>query len=128
MIYLSEFHFPGEDREWSFFARQQRTCYDSYYPFQLFPARGLRALELADVTILYGGNGSGKTTALNVMAETLRLRRVTPVNPTNFFPDDCGRCSAHLRPRLAVSHSPMTSASSRSTATSTSEGMSAVSS
>ena len=86
MIYLSEFHFPGEDREWSFFARQQRTCYDSYYPFQLFPARGLRALELADVTILYGGNGSGKTTALNVMAETLRLRRFTPFNTTNFFP------------------------------------------
>ena len=45
------------------FCPQQRTCYDSYYPFQLFPARGLRALELADVTILYGGNGSGKTTA-----------------------------------------------------------------
>ena len=95
MIYLSEFHFPGEDREWSFFARQQRTCYDSYYPFQLFPARGLRALELADVTILYGGNGSGKTTALNVMAETLRLRRFTPFNTTSFFPDYCRLCSAH---------------------------------
>ena len=95
MIYLSEFHFPGEDREWSFFARQQRTCYDSYYPFQLFPARGLRALELADVTILYGSNGSGKTTALNVMAETLRLRRFTPFNTTNFFPDYCRLCSAH---------------------------------
>ena len=96
MIYLSEFHFPGEDREWSFFARQQRTCYDSYYPFQLFPARGLRALELADVTILYGGNGSGKTTALNVMAETLHLRRFTPFNTTSFFPDYCRLCSAHL--------------------------------
>ena len=100
MIYLSEFHFPGEDREWSFFARQQRTCYDSYYPFQLFPARGLRALELADVTILYGGNGSGKTTALNVMAETLRLRRFTPFNTTNFFPESRNNFTASINPKV----------------------------
>ena len=96
MIYLSEFHFASENAEWQFFCRQRRTCYDSYFPFQLFPERELQQLELADVTILYGGNGSGKTTALNVVAQTLGLRRGAPFNTTSFFPDYCRLCSAHL--------------------------------
>ena len=71
MIYLSEFYFPSQNSEANYLAESPRakmTCYDSFYPFGLFAGRGLKALDLADVTILYGGNGSGKTTALNVMA------------------------------------------------------------
>ena len=96
MIYLSTFHFPTEEAEWLFFAGFRRTCYDSFYPFQIFPQRGLHALDLADITILYGGNGSGKTTALNVMAETLRLHRGAPFNGTSFFKPYCQLCSPHL--------------------------------
>lgn len=96
MIYLSTFHFATEEAEWLFFAGFQRTCYDSFYPFQIFPQRGLHALDLADITILYGGNGSGKTTALNVMAEALRLRRGAPFNGTSFFKPYCQLCSPHL--------------------------------
>ena len=78
MIYLSEFYFPSQNSEANYLAESPRakmTCYDSFYPFGLFAGRGLKALDLADVTILYGGNGSGKTTALNVMADALRLQR-----------------------------------------------------
>ena len=67
MIYLSEFYFPSQNSEANYLAKSPRakmTCYDSFYPFGLFAGRGLKALDLADVTILYGGNGSGKTTAL----------------------------------------------------------------
>ena len=74
MIYLSEFYFPSQNSEANYLAESPRakmTCYDSFYPFGLFAGRGLKALDLADVTILYGGNGSGKTTALNVMADAL---------------------------------------------------------
>ena len=86
MLYLSEFRFAGENDEFNFFTAQRRTCYDSYYPFQVFPDKGLRALDFADITILYGGNGSGKTTALNVIAETLRLRRGVPFKLDELLP------------------------------------------
>ena len=92
--YLSRFRFPDADAEWRFFAGLRRTCYDSYYPFQVLAPRGLHQLELEPVTILYGGNGSGKSTALNVMAEKLELERDAPFNKTGFFPDYLRLCSA----------------------------------
>lgn len=92
--YLSDFHFPSPDVEWRFFAGQRRTCYDSYYPFQVLAPRGLLQLDFEPVTILYGGNGSGKSTALNVMAEKLALERDAPFNKTGFFPDYLRLCSA----------------------------------
>ncbi|MDE5865071.1 MAG: hypothetical protein K2H31_00475, partial [Lachnospiraceae bacterium] len=48
---------------------QKRTCYDTYYPFFILSKHNLTMLDFEPVTILYGGNGSGKTTALNVIAE-----------------------------------------------------------
>lgn len=54
-------------------------------------------LDFEPVTILYGGNGSGKTTALNVIAEKLHLTRETPYNRSNFFEDYTGYCSYELR-------------------------------
>lgn len=85
MIYLSHFTFPTGEQESDFFWVEQRTCYDSYYPFQILSRRNLRMLDFEPVTILYGGNGSGKTTALNVIGETLGLKRDTLYNRSNFF-------------------------------------------
>lgn len=85
MIYLSQFIFPTGEQESDFFWGEQRTCYDSYYPFQILSRRNLRMLDFEPVTILYGGNGSGKTTALNVIGETLGLARDTLYNRSNFF-------------------------------------------
>ena len=98
MIYLSEFYFPSQNSEANYLAKSPRakmTCYDSFYPFGLFAGRGLKALDLADVTILYGGNGSGKTTALNVMADALRLQRGAQYNRSDFFPDYVSLCQFH---------------------------------
>ena len=98
MIYLSEFYFPSQNSEANYLAESPRakmTCYDSFYPFGLFAGRGLKALDLADVTILYGGNGSGKTTALNVMADALRLQRGAQYNRSDFFPDYVSLCQFH---------------------------------
>ena len=92
MIYLEQFSFPSEDKEHDFFLAQKRTVYDSYYPFQVLPRCGLTKLTFEPVTILYGGNGSGKTTALNVMAEKLRLQRDALYNRSNFFEEYTDLC------------------------------------
>lgn len=92
MIYLSHFTFPTGEQESDFFWGEQRTCYDSYYPFQILSRRNLRMLDFEPVTILYGGNGSGKTTALNVIGETLKLQRDTLYNRSNFFETYCKMC------------------------------------
>lgn len=93
MIYLSEFHFPSREMEYDFLFGIKRTCYDTAYPFGVLTKHGLRRLDFEPVTILYGGNGSGKTTALNVMAETLGLSRDSRYNRSNFFEEYTRSCS-----------------------------------
>jgi len=97
LIYLSHFSFPDSELEFDFFLRQKRTCHDSYYPFQVLSARGLRQLSFEPITILYGGNGSGKTTAVNVIAEKLGLARDTRYNRSSFFEDYVRLCHEEIR-------------------------------
>lgn len=92
MIYLSQFTFPDREQEYSFTMSQKRTCYDSFYPFQVISKHNLKQLDFEPITILYGGNGCGKTTVLNVIAETLRLPRDTRYNRSNFFEDYTAMC------------------------------------
>ena len=96
MVYLSHFDFPDEDKEYRFILGQKRTCYDTFYPFKILSANNLRMLDFEPITIMYGGNGSGKSTALNVMAEKLGLARDTLYNRTNFFEDYTAMCSYEL--------------------------------
>ena len=93
MIYLSHFEFPSIEQEYDFVLAQKRTCYDTYYPFQTISKHNLEMLDFEPVTILYGGNGSGKTTALNVIAEKLGLERDTLYNRSNFFEDYTRLCN-----------------------------------
>ena len=92
MIYLTSFTFPSADTEFDFFQSVKRTCYDSFYPFQILSRHDFDRLDFGPVTILYGGNGSGKSTALNVIAEKACLRRDTIYNKSNFFPDYVKLC------------------------------------
>lgn len=96
MIYLSHFDFPSLKREQAFRMSLQRTCYDTIYPFFVLSRHELTRLDFEPITILYGGNGSGKTTALNIIAETLHLERDTLYNRSNFFEDYTRLCSYHL--------------------------------
>ena len=96
MLYLRSFVFPDGDREFDFRLTVRRTCYDSFYPFGVLSAKGLTALDFEPVTILYGGNGSGKTTALNIMGEKLGLKRDTLYNRSNFFEDYLRLCQHDL--------------------------------
>lgn len=100
MLYLSRFEFPTEDQEWCFFMSIKRKCYSTFYPFQVLNQQGVTELTFEPITILYGGNGSGKTTALNIMAEALGLKRDTRFNRSSFFGDYVSLCHAELRQPL----------------------------
>ena len=92
MLYLSQFEFPDADEEFDYILKQKKTCYDTYYPFKILSEHQLKYLNFEPVTILYGGNGSGKTTALNVMAEKLGLQRDALYNRSAFFEGYTGLC------------------------------------
>jgi predicted ATPase len=96
MIYLTSFTFPSEDSEIDFIWGIERTCYDSFYPFKVLSARGLNRIDFEPVTILYGGNGSGKSTALNIIAEKTKINRDSIFNKSNFYPDYINMCEMHI--------------------------------
>ncbi|MCB2340237.1 AAA family ATPase [Clostridium estertheticum] len=96
MVYLNFFTFPNEDMEFNFFMKVKRTCYDSFYPFKILSGHGLERIDFEPITILYGGNGSGKSTALNVIAEKIGISRDSIYNKSNFYPDYVNLCKMYL--------------------------------
>lgn len=97
MVYLDSFVFPDAEVETSFIMGERRTCYASFYPFKILSRRCFERIDFEPVTILYGGNGTGKSTALHVIAEKARLEREAPYNRTSFFDDYVGMCRMKLR-------------------------------
>ncbi len=95
MLYLNYFIFPSEDMEFRFFLNIRRTCYDSFYPFKILSTNGLERIDFEPITILYGGNGSGKSTALNVIAEKTRIKRDSIYNKSNFYPEYVNLCESN---------------------------------
>lgn len=118
MIYLSSFHFPSRDEDEDFFnvksdtfsSKNFRTCYTTKYPFMMFRERGLPDnFEFRDITVFCGNNGSGKSTILNVIAETLGLIRNSPFNRSDFFDDYVGLCKYRLKSTLPSASAVITS-------------------
>lgn len=92
MIYLTSFSFPDIEQEYTFYFRLRRTCYDTCYPFGILSKHSFRRIDFEPVTILYGGNGSGKSTALNIIAQKAALKRDSIYNQSSFFPDYTALC------------------------------------
>ncbi len=97
MLYLQSFTFPDAEQEFDFFMGQKRTCYDSFYPFKILSKNSFTRMDCEPITVLYGGNGTGKSTALNVIAEKLQLQRDAAFNRSNFYPQYLQFCTAELQ-------------------------------
>ena len=92
MVYLESFQFPSYEKEDSFLIEYYRGKYNleqfehrrigGNYPFGVLSVNRLESLDFEPITILYGGNGSGKSTALNVIAEKLKIKRNADYNRT----------------------------------------------
>lgn len=97
MIYLERFRMPTQEQEENFLSdfmriENRRTCYPTRYPFKVFRYRKLPEFVFEPITIFYGGNGSGKSTILNVIAESLHAKRGAAFNRSHFFEDYVGLC------------------------------------
>lgn len=96
MIFLNGFSFPTKDDEYGFFVGQKMTCYNSFYPFQVLSGKGISRLDFSHITVFYGGNGSGKTTALNIIGEALGVQRDSLYNRSSFFEEYIKLCGYEL--------------------------------
>lgn len=95
-VYIEHFEIPERWQEEDFNLELKETCYDTIYPFFTLTGNALKMLDFEKITILYGGNGSGKTTALNVIAETIGAKRDTLFNKSNFFSEYTDMCSYRM--------------------------------
>lgn len=96
MLYLDHFTFPDGDEEFDFLMTIKRKCYDTFYPFKILSKHRFERIDFEPITILYGGNGTGKSTALNVIAEKLGVQRDSVYNRSNFYQNYVDMCEAEL--------------------------------
>ena len=73
MIFIDTIKFPSTETVY-----RAMDCY-SVYPWTIFNDNLFEWLILKDITILYGSNGSGKTTVLNIIAEKIKATRTSDI-------------------------------------------------
>ena len=105
MQYLKSFTLPTDSDELEYLlpskpgklTKLDMQCYAAnQYPFGIFPHKRLSKIEFDPITIFYGGNGSGKSTVLNVIAEKLQLERTAPFNNSPIIDDYLKLCEFRL--------------------------------
>lgn len=96
MQYLQSFQLLSREQEEDYFFADRSTLLTSKYPFNVFRYRELPIFEFAPVTIFCGGNGSGKSTILNVIAEKLQISRGAVYNRSEKFEDYVDECRYEL--------------------------------
>lgn len=99
MIYLTNFIFPSEYTEenclFNYYGqdREGSTYHKNMYPFRVLSGVGLFRLDFEPITILCGGNGSGKSTALNVISQKLHIARKSVYNSGELMDTYVEHCS-----------------------------------
>ena len=97
MVYLENFKFPSRKKEDVYI----NECPENYwnkdsgalYPFFILSENMLFSLYFDPITIIYGSNGTGKSTVINVISNTLKIKRNSLYNSTAYMDDYCNLCS-----------------------------------
>ena len=100
MIYLESIKLPSLDEDYldPLRYRYELSTHLSTYPFHVLSHQGLFEVQCSDIVLITGGNGTGKSTLLNVIAQKLHLKRPTPFNHSDMFDTYLQRCSCKLSP------------------------------
>lgn len=105
---LNEFIFPSQSTEEDFLNSVFNTApsifRDNVYPWKTIVPK-ISSLDFAPITILYGSNGSGKSTVLNVISEKLNLKRNSDYNRTYWMDRFISFCICRFEESAATSKS-----------------------
>ena len=97
MVYLENFRFPSREKEYDYVTSMPNTywnkSHDIWYPFFVLSENQLYSLDFEPITILYGGNGSGKSTIINVISNALKIKRDSLYNSSTHMEEYCELCS-----------------------------------
>lgn len=91
MIYLSSFRLS-----------QIKSKNPNIYPYNVFQSKEIEPFVFSPLTVLYGNNGSGKSTILNILANKLQLKgKEYPTSNSYGVVDYCGKFSSECSYSLA---------------------------
>ncbi len=93
MIYIDKFTLPSDVAEYKVIEDEKRTCFRTFYPFNVFPLKELKDIKFDGITMFYGGNGSGKSTLINLIAKKLNAIRYSDFNDAPLFDKFVDMCS-----------------------------------
>ena len=93
MIYVRKLNLPSEHAEIKAIELEKRTCFHTFYPFKIFPEKKLSEVQFEGITMFYGGNGSGKSTVLNILAAKIHAIRYSEFNDAPLFDQFVQMCS-----------------------------------
>lgn len=84
MIYLSSFKLSDK-----------KVNNPNIYPYNVFRGKYIDAFVFSPITVLYGNNGSGKSTILNIIANCLKIKGKEYATSNSYgIVDYCGSFSA----------------------------------
>ncbi|MBD5308041.1 MAG: AAA family ATPase [Bacteroides sp.] len=107
MLYLEQFLFPDQETEEQFINPpgginpDMIGYYSEIYPFCQTTRLGLFSMDFEPITLLCGGNGSGKSTVLNIIARKLNADRSSRYNTTRHMESFVDLCHYTAAPSLS---------------------------
>ena len=94
MIYLKNFSLLEEVDE-SNMITFKMNIHNNLYPLKIFPEKGFKYIEFEPITIFYGGNGSGKTTILNIISDSINASKRNIDKKGDLFNQYVELCKQH---------------------------------
>lgn len=84
MLYLTKFNLlPSSIEDYIIF--HKKNIYNNLYPLRIFPEKELEKVTFEPITIFYGGNGTGKTTLLNIIGNKIKATKKNINNKGELF-------------------------------------------
>ncbi len=95
MIYLKSLKLLSENNEHDIIMNKM-NIHNNVYPLRIFPEKEFEYIEFEPITIFYGGNGSGKTTILSIISDTLNASKRNIDKKGDLFNQYVGQCKQHI--------------------------------